>query len=319
MLQRVAFMTVWAALACAAASTVQAATWLWPTVPFVRGADLCQFQDAFGQTRSAQAAELTERVRRLIEVGATASEAQQLLLAMETQLDQQRQLAARGIGMSTTLESTFRAQLDGLYRQRLPASRNVAFLNSQDLNDILLHLKVPSGDALIKPAHLGRLSGLAWGTYSYAPNCAGDLLVTLHVELKSGESSSFQGAGKPDQVMASLAEQVFGYFQKKRFPYDILIGERKLTLLGGPGAAIGKAATPQAAERACSNMSARLPTAEEYDHLSCLGEWNGGLDLCKKDWALAGGKVFADDLRNPSPVRSPAEVNATEYAFICVR
>ena len=53
MLQRVAFMTVWAALVCSAASTVQAATWLWPTVPFVRGSDLCQFQDAFGQTRSA--------------------------------------------------------------------------------------------------------------------------------------------------------------------------------------------------------------------------------------------------------------------------
>jgi hypothetical protein len=319
MLQRIVLTTVGAVFTCLAMSTAQAATWLWPAIPFVRGADLCQFQDAYGQTRSVQAAELTERVRRLIEVGATASEAQQLLVAMETQLDQQRQLAARGIGMNTTLESTFRAQLDNLYRQRLPARRNVSFLNSQDLNDILLHLKVPSGDALIKPAYLGRLSGLAWGTYSYAPNCAGDLLVTLHVELKSGESSSFQGAGKPDQVMLSLAEQTFDYFQKMRFPYDILIGERKLTLLGGPGSAIGKAASPQAAERACNNMSARLPTAEEYDHLSCLGEWNGGLDLCKKDWALAGGKVFADDLRNPSPVRSTSEVNASEYAFICVR
>jgi len=319
MLQRIVSTTVWAVFTCLAVSTAQAATWLWPAIPFVRGADLCQFQDAYGQTRSVQAAELTERVRRLIEVGATASEAQQLLVAMETQLDQQRQLAARGIGMNTTLESTFRAQLDNLYRQRLPARRNVSFLNSQDLNDILLHLKVPSGDALIKPAYLGRLSGLAWGTYSYAPNCAGDLLVTLHVELKSGESSSFQGAGKPDQVMLSLAEQTFDYFQKMRFPYDILIGERKLTLLGGPGSAIGRAATPQAAERACNNMGARLPTAEEYDHLSCLGEWNGGLDLCKKDWALAGGKVFADDLRNPSPVRSTSEVNASEYAFICVR
>ena len=319
MLQRIVSTTVWAVFTCLAMSTAQAATWLWPAIPFVRGADLCQFQDAYGQTRSVQAAELTERVRRLIEVGATASEAQQLLVAMETQLDQQRQLAARGIGMNTTLESTFRAQLDNLYRQRLPARRNVSFLNSQDLNDILLHLKVPSGDALIKPAYLGRLSGLAWGTYSYAPNCAGDLLVTLHVELKSGESSSFQGAGKPDQVMLSLAEQTFDYFQKMRFPYDILIGERKLTLLGGPGSAIGRAATPQAAERACNNMGARLPTAEEYDHLSCLGEWNGGLDLCKKDWALAGGKVFADDLRNPSPVRSTSEVNASEYAFICVR
>ena len=319
MLQRIVLTTVGAVFTCLAMSTAQAATWLWPAIPFVRGADLCQFQDAYGQTRSVQAAELTERVRRLIEVGATASEAQQLLVAMETQLDQQRQLAARGIGMNTTLESTFRAQLDNLYRQRLPARRNVSFLNSQDLNDILLHLKVPSGDALIKPAYLGRLSGLAWGTYSYAPNCAGDLLVTLHVELKSGESSSFQGAGKPDQVMLSLAEQTFDYFQKMRFPYDILIGERKLTLLGGPGSAIGKAASPQAAERACNNMGARLPTAEEYDHLSCLGEWNGGLDLCKKDWALAGGKVFADDLRNPSPVRSTSEVNASEYAFICVR
>jgi hypothetical protein len=32
--------------------------------------------------------------------------------------------------------------------------------------------------------YLTGLSGVAWGTYSYSPNCKGDLSVTLHIETK---------------------------------------------------------------------------------------------------------------------------------------
>lgn len=291
---------------------------LWPAMPFLRGADLCQLQDGYGQSQREYATQVSAQVRQLMEGGATAEEALAALMVSDTLIEKERK-QARAPGMDITLEAMFKAQLDELYRQRQPANRAAYFLNSQDLMDMLGDLRLQRNGAHLRASHLERLSGFLWGSYSYAPGCTGELVVTLHVELKNGESTSFMATGSPQRAMARLADQSFGYFQKKRFPYTVNMGDKPLTLLGGPGGKVGLAARPEAAERACSAMGARLPTADEYEYLSCLGEWNGGLDLCRKDWALAGGKVFADDLRKPSPVRTPEETNATEYAFICVR
>lgn len=301
--------------AAATANTVQT---LWPAIPFLRGADLCQFQDGYGQSQRDYALQVSASVRQLMEGGASADEALATLLVSDSLVEKERK-QARAAGMDITLEGLFKAGLDELYRQRQPVNRAVSFLNSQDLMDMLGDLRLQRNGAHLRAAHLQRLSGFLWGSYSYAAGCSGELVVTLHVELKTGESTSFMATGTPSRAMGRLAEQAFAWFQRKRFPYTVNLGDKPLTLLGGPGGKVGLAPRPEAAERACTAMSARLPTAEEYDLLSCLGEWNGGLDLCRKDWALAGGKVFADDLRNPSPVRTPEETNATEYAFICVR
>ena len=66
-------------------------------------------------------------------------------------------------------------------------------------------------------------------------------------------------------------------------------------------------------------MNARLPSAEEYEQLSMLGDWSGGVSLKHDIWVLAGGKVLAPDLRNPSPIRSVDEVRGQDLHFYCVR
>jgi hypothetical protein len=85
------------------------------------------------------------------------------------------------------------------------------------------------------------------------------------------------------------------------------------------GTSINTAPTPKVAEQACKAIKARLPTESEYDFLSILGDWNGGVSLGHQFWALADNHIMSPDTRNPSPVRHPEEINGTEFSFYCVR
>jgi hypothetical protein len=68
---------LWLGLALWSGGIVQAAAplSLWPTIPFVRGQDLCQFQDAYGKSRSELAQEMTGLLKDLLSYGAEADEA----------------------------------------------------------------------------------------------------------------------------------------------------------------------------------------------------------------------------------------------------
>lgn len=66
-------------------------------------------------------------------------------------------------------------------------------------------------------------------------------------------------------------------------------------------------------------VKARLPTPAEYEYLSILGDWNGGVSLDHVFWALEGNLVYEPDTRNPSPIRTPAEVHYAEVSFYCVK
>ena len=90
-------------------------------------------------------------------------------------------------------------------------------------------------------------------------------------------------------------------------------------MVGAPGTSINTAPTAKVAEQACKAIKARLPTESEYDFLSILGDWNGGVSLSHDVWTLAGGLVLAPDLRNPSPVRKPESVPGEDLHFYCVR
>ena len=71
---------------------------------------------------------------------------------------------------------------------------------------------------------------------------------------------------------------------------------------------------------ACKAMQARLPTEEEYEYLSNVGDWNGGVTCTRgKLWAMAGNMVMAPDLPNPSPVRSVSEFPGQDFSYYCVR
>jgi hypothetical protein len=73
------------------------------------------------------------------------------------------------------------------------------------------------------------------------------------------------------------------------------------------------------AEKACVQNKSRLPLLAEYEYLSALGDWNGGITLDHKYWAMADGHILAPDLRNPSPVRHPEEINSNTINYYCVR
>ena len=293
---------------------------IWPQIPFVRGKDLCQYHDAYGHTKSEQMAEFTRTVRGLLREGADSRNLMALLNTMNDQLNQQRTIAGSSPGMDVMLSGTLKASLDKVYQDRNPQNRYFSFFNASPLNELMRLKRTTQPSAEWDPLLIRGLSGVAYGTYSYAPSCKGDLLVTVHVDLSCGHTYHFQAQGFPEQVMQSIGVQIFETFQRTQFPSKIKIGNQQLELVGSPGSGVGRAPSPRSAEMACKAVNARLPTEDEYDYLSNVGDWNGGVTCARgKLWAMANNKVMAPDLRNPSPVRSAAEFPGQDFSYYCVR
>lgn len=294
--------------------------YLWPQIPFVRGKDLCQYHDAYGRTKSEQMAELTHSVKSLIREGVESKHIVAILNALDHQINQQRSVAGSSPGMDVMLSGSVKASLDRVYRDRSPQNRKVMFFNPAPLNELLRLMRDPQKQVSWDPQLMRSLSGVAYGTYSYAPSCRGEILVTLHIDLSCGNTYHFQAQGFPEQVMYSIGQQVFETFQQTQFPSKIKIGSKSLELVGAPGATIGKAPSPRSADMACKAIQARLPTEDEYEYLSNLGDWNGGVTCSRsKLWALSGNMVMAPDLPNPSPVRPVSEFPGQEFSYYCVR
>ena len=136
-----AAFSLWLALAASTTSYAAAPLSLWPTIPFIRGQDLCQFQDAYGKSRSELAQEMTGLLKDLLSYGAEADEALNSLLAIEALITKNRRLATTGQAMDLTLEASLRAALDGLYREIKPKDRKLTFLNPTPLLDMLRELR----------------------------------------------------------------------------------------------------------------------------------------------------------------------------------
>ena len=296
-----------------------AAPALWPSIPFFRGADLCQYQDAYSRSRSALMREMGAQVKELVFLGATPEEALVPLVVIDGLITKNRALATGGPGWDVTLEAAIKSSLDQMMREASPRVRKIGFFNPGSLADLLTNLREQRQRGPLDARMLSRISGVAWGTYTFASGCRGDILLTVHVELRSGETFSFSGSGLPETAAHIVANRMFTAFQTTRFPSDVLLGNKRLTLAGTPAGPVTHTPTPADAERACTAMNARLPTAEEYEQLSMLGDWSGGVSLKHDIWALAGGKVLAPDLRNPSPIRSVDEVRGQDLHFYCVR
>ena len=312
------FLLAWVCCTSWAASAASPLS-LWPTVPFIRGQDLCQFQDAYGKSRNELSLDMAHRLKDLFGAGLASVDAVGILMVIDGLIDKNRRLATSGLGMDVTLESSLKAAIDGFYRKINPKEKKLLFVNPAPLLDLLRDLRAEKRQGSLNLSQLAKMSGFAWGTYAYSPGCRGDILATIHVELTSGASYSFQAQGRPESVMASVGSQMFEYFQRTQFPSVVRMGSKSLTLVGAPGSPIGVAPSPAVAEQACVFSQARLPLVEEYDFLSTLGDWNGGVSLDHQLWALAESHILAPDLRNPSPIRHPEDVNSTEIYYYCVK
>lgn len=302
---------------CGVASAAQVA--LWPTIPFVRGQDLCQYQDAYGRTRAQQSGDMARLLANLIRAGADPKQAPELLQTLDTLIDQGRQRATGGFGMDVLLEGSFKAALDRMYEQHQPQKRQVVLYNPTALNELVRVLRAQQRQGSLEASQLNGLTGVAWGTYSFSPGCKGDVLVTLHIETQPGQTFNYQARGMPEWVMGQIADQVFSQFQRTRFPSQVTHLGKTLELLGAPGNVVGTTTSPRKAEYACECMQARLPTVGEYIYLSELGNWNGGINSDKGLWALSQERVMAPEMPNPSMVRSIKEFQSPEIRYFCVR
>ncbi len=292
---------------------------LWPTIPFIRGQDLCQYQDAYGRSKSENTQALTQNMIGLLREGASSGNAFAIVLAMDELTNKNRALASTGLGMDVVLEGSLKASLDAIYRDINPQQKRVAFFNPLPLIQVVRELHDQKRQGYLDQRYLAGLSGVVWGIYSFSPTCRGDVTVTLHIETKEGVTHNFQGQGTPETVMQGMAGQVFEYFQRTRFPSKVKYGNGFVELLGAPGSPISHATSPENAEKSCEKLQGRLPTAEEYIFLSSLGDWSGGVTLRHEFWAMANGMVMAPDLPNPSPVRKAEEIRVNEYHFYCVQ
>ncbi len=292
---------------------------VWQTVPFIKGQDLCQFQDAYGSTAQENHKNLSQQLIHLLNAGADPAQLVDLLNALDRNTQLNRERATAGKGMDVLLEGSLKASLDAQYTKLQPRNRNITFFNPAPIYALARELRDQKRQGYLDASMLGKLNAMAWGTYSYAPTCKGDLVVTLHIQVTSGRTYNYQARGRPDQVMVAISRQMFAEFQHTQFPSKVKMGNRTLELIGAPGAPISYTSSAAAAERTCHSIQARLPTAEEYEFMANLGDWNQGIRTVGRVWALANHMVLAPDLPNPSPIRLESEVRAQEPYYYCVR
>lgn len=292
---------------------------IWPTIPFIRGADLCRYKDAYSQTRTDYMNNMVSMASRLMKDGAKGSEALQMLVSFNSLYDRNLAMATQYQYLDVTLESTLKSYLSDYYRNLRPREQKISFNHTGDIMSLVQAARNGQRDGVLTPAMVAKLDYIGYGTYALAPDCQGTIQVTLHLVGRDGDEKSYIGQGAPNVVMSQIASRIFEDFQRTQFPINARVGNRNLRLIGGLNGSVDRATSPQLAEQICSTLGGRLPTANELDMINAYGDWSGGVSLNDGVWALAGNKVFAPQLRNPSPVRDPSQVNEQEFLYYCVK
>ena len=291
---------------------------IWPTIPFIRGADLCKYKDAYGQTRSEYMGQMVSHAQRLMQAGAKGQEALSLLMNFNALYDRNQEIAVRYQYLDVTLESTFKAFVDGYYRNLQPREKRISFTNVTSILNIVDAARNGQREGYLDSKLLSKLDFVAYGTYALAPNCKGDIQVTLHMVGKNGRTESFEAHGNPSTVMSQIASEIFTLYQRTQNG-TVRMGNRQLEIVGSLNGTVGTVSSPELAEEACSMLDARLPKRMEMELLDSMGDWSGGISLGRVAWAMANGKVYHPLLMNPTPVRNRHEVNDTIFYYYCVR
>jgi hypothetical protein len=295
---------------------------IWPSIPFVRGLDECAYNQAYSQTRLEYMDRLTSMASNLMESGAKGSEALQMLVTFDAMYDKNARNAVAGKYMEVTLENTLKAYLDGYYRNLDVINKNITFRHINSIQRIIRDASNGQRTGYLPENTFDYLDYVAYGSYTLAPNCRGNVSVTLTLVDRDGYTKSYHAINKPSVVMSEIASRMFEDFQRTSFPSKVKIRNRTMTLLGAPNGSIGTANDPQRAQYACEDMGGRLPKERELESLSYLGDWNGGVSINRAVWAITYGnstRVYHPGLMNPSPVRRISEVNSRNIKYYCVK
>lgn len=295
---------------------------IWATIPFIRGADLCQYKQAFSQTRNEYMREMVGLASELMSSGAKGKEALEMLLTFDALYDKNLALAKQYQYLDVTLENTLKGYLDQYYTTFPVVDRKLQF---KHINDIRLIVNAAANGQRIgnMPNNpFGILDYVAYGTYAYAPDCKGTIDVTLTLVGPNGDTKTYKGLSRPHLVMSQIASRMFEDFQRTKFPSKLDLGSKTITLLGATNRSVSQAGLKQAS-RACKNLGGRLPTGEELEDISAFGDWNGGVSIGEAIWAISdwGGDpmVYHPGLMNPSPIRNEWEVNDRIFKYYCVK
>jgi hypothetical protein len=237
-------------------------------------------------------------------MGAVGEEAAKMLIAFDIHNLEMRKLGRNRLGV--TLEATFKAQLDQLYRHYEPTQRHLQFVES---------LPVSLYDIVI------------YGTYSVRPYGKPGLLLTLTtVHLHSGETQTYAAEGTSISAVQSLAQQIFHEYQRTRFPQKTVLLGKSLTLvfkgsIQRPGSSAMANLYTQA-ETACSTKNARLASEEELTALGTKGDYAGGVSLGQGGtftnfWAVKYNRIYVVNWSRSTELTS---LNPTEQLnYVCVR
>ncbi|EQC43248.1 hypothetical protein [Bacteriovorax sp. Seq25_V] len=292
---------------------------MWASIPFIRGADLCAYKQAYSQTRYEYMQDMVGLASDLMQAGAKGKEALQMLQTFDAMYDKNLYLATQHKYLDVTLENSLKGYLDGYYRSYPVSDRKFQFRHMNDIRTIINNASNDRRTGYVPADSYSLVDYIAYGTYSFAPNCKGNIQVTLTMVDNNGNTSSYQAIGSPSVVMSQIASRIFEDFQGTKFPNTLFINGRSLQLVGTHNGTIGKATSMRQAESACKNRGARLPSADELEAIDAFGDWNGGVSIGRRVWAISGGMVYHPGLMNPSPVRSPRSINAKEYSYYCVK
>ena len=294
---------------------------IWPTIPFIRGADLCAYKDAYGTTRSGYMDKMVGIAKDLMGAGAKGKEVLPMLVGFNGLYDQNIAAANQYKYMEVTLESTLKSYVSDYYRNLRPRVQRFSFTRVNDVLSVVRAAANGQRDGYLDQNLVDKLDYIGYGTYALAPNCQGDIQVTLHLMGRDGEELSYIGQGQPATVMSQIASRMFEDFQRTKFPSTLKVGKKSLTLLGAMNGSVEKTFSVKNASRACETLGGRLPTGTELEIIDSYGDWNGGVSINDAIWALSGGDVYAPRLRNPTPIRSESEVNARDegYRYYCVQ
>jgi hypothetical protein len=126
-------------LGCEPAFAIEKIT-LWPTIYFLRGQDLCQYQDAFGSSRNEQVTLAVNHLKELISLGVTAPEASHALQEIDGMIDKNKQMASEGDGMDITLEATLKASINAVSRNLNPQNTRLEFANPGSMQALIQSL-----------------------------------------------------------------------------------------------------------------------------------------------------------------------------------
>lgn len=297
-------LSSFAALAGTGPRPLPSGSSVYPRVHFIEGADLQLFRETYEKSLGEQRQEMVDQASALMFMGAGGEEAAKMLIAFDKHALSLRQAGRSRLG--TTLEASFKAQLDNYYRQFDPPQRNLQFV---------ANLPEHSYDAII------------YGTYSVRPYGKPGLFVTLTVaNLRTGETQSFEAEGEMIGAAQMLAGAIFHEYQKTRFPQQITLFGKKMTLLFK--GAITRPTTSRMYELykqavvACEMRGGRVTTEEELTALATLGDYSGGVSVGQNGtptyyWAVDYSRVYVAPW---SEARDATNLNPTEKLnYLCVK